>query len=154
MTIYLVQHGKAKSRLEDPERPLNNDGIKETNIVCNFLKKYKIGVNSIIHSGKLRAKNTAEILIKGLSSEKGIIQMDGLKPNDNVNIIDNFIIKQNMDYMFVGHLPFMNKLSSLLITGDENLNIVKFKNSCIVCLNKENNEEYFKLCWMICPGLL
>ncbi len=39
MTIYLVQHGKAKSKQEDPERPLNNSGIAESNTVLHFLKK-------------------------------------------------------------------------------------------------------------------
>jgi phosphohistidine phosphatase len=154
MTIYLVQHGKAKTKQEDPERPLNNEGIVETNTVLQFLKKQNVKVVSIIHSGKLRAENTAEILLEGLSSENGLIQMNGLNPNDDVSMVYNFIVKQNKDYMFVGHLPFMNKLSSLLLTGSENLKLVQFKNSCIVCFKEENNEDNFTLNWMVYPELL
>ena len=154
MTIYLVQHGKAKTKQEDPERPLNNEGIAETNTVLQFLKKQNVKVVSIIHSGKLRAENTAEILLEGLSSENGLIRMNGLNPNDDVSMVYNFIVKQDKDYMFVGHLPFMNKLSSLLLTGSENLKLVQFKNSCIVCFKKENNEDNFTLNWMVYPELL
>ncbi len=154
MTIYLVQHGKAKAKQEDPERPLNNDGITETNTVYKFLKNKKIEVVSIIHSGKLRAENTAEILLGGIDTKDGLIQKDNLNPNDNVNAIQDFILKQNLNYMFVGHLPFMNKLASLLLTGDENISVVKFKNSCVVCLNKESNEDTFNVLWMIYPELI
>jgi phosphohistidine phosphatase len=37
MKLYLVQHGKAKSKEEDPDRPLSMDGLEETKKVASFL---------------------------------------------------------------------------------------------------------------------
>lgn len=152
MIIYLSQHGKAKTN--DPEKHLSNEGIIETKKMLAFIKNKKIEVDSVIHSGKVRAEETAAIFLTGLASKNGLIQMNGLNPNDPVEHIRDFILEDKKDYMFAGHLPFMNRLCSLLLSGDENKNIVCFKNSCIVCLKKEDTVEYFTLNWMIYPELL
>ena len=153
MKIYLVQHGKAKSEEEDPARPLSDEGTEDINKVALFLEKLSIKVHAIIHSEKLRAKQTAKILSDVIKSLKGLEEMEWLKPNDNINIMGDFIKNQfNNDLMLVGHLPYMDKLSSLLITGSEESSIVKFQQGAVACLERENDK--FKLCWMITPDIV
>ena len=154
MKVYLIQHGRAKSEEEDPARPLSNEGIEDVNKTALFLKNQDIKVHAIIHSEKLRTKQTAKILSDVVKSSKGLEEMEWLKPNDNVNIMGDFIKNQiNNDLMLVGHLPYMDKLSALLITGNEEGGIVKFQQGAVVCLERQENDK-FELCWMIIPDIV
>jgi phosphohistidine phosphatase len=78
---------------------------------------------------------------------------DGLAPNDNVNVIKERIISAGQDLMIVGHLPFLSKLASLLLTGSESSETVAFKQGSIVCLRCED-ENQWQINWMITPELL
>lgn len=154
MLIYLVQHGKAKTKEEDPERPLNNEGKKDMEKAAMFLKKMNIKVDTIIHSEKLRAKESAEILLNGVNSINGLKEVPELLPEDNIMPISIFINQVENDLMLVGHLPYMNKLSSMLVTGNEENNIIKFQQGAIVCLEKGNELNKFRLKWMISPDII
>ncbi|HCC69293.1 MAG TPA: hypothetical protein DEP99_05340 [Nitrospiraceae bacterium] len=46
------------------------------------------------------------------------------------------LTKMTENLMFVGHLPHLAKLSSLLLCGDKEKNIIDFKRACIVCLKR------------------
>ncbi len=154
MLIYLVQHGKAKTKEEDPERSLNNEGKKDIEKTAIFLKKMSLSVDTIIHSEKLRAKESAEILLKGINSKNGLKEVPELLPDDSIMPISLFINQQKNDLMFVGHLPYMDKLSSYLLSGNEDNKIISFQQGAVVCLEKDNKEDKFKLKWMITPELL
>src|SRR4030042_181594 len=148
MLIYLVQHGKAKTKEEDTERPLNNEGKKDLEKTAAHLKKMGLKVDSIIHSEKLRAKESAEILLNGVNSKNGLKEVPELLPDDNIMPISLFINQQENDLMFVGHLPYMDKLSSMLLTGNEENKVVKFQQGAVACLEKDNELDKFKLKWM------
>ena len=62
MKLYLVQHGEAKSKDEDEKRPLTDQGRQGVERVAAFLKGAGVETKRVIHSGKLRAEQTAEIL--------------------------------------------------------------------------------------------
>lgn len=153
MLIYLVQHGKAKTKEEDPERPLSNQGKKDVEKAALLLKKLNVNVESIMHSEKLRAKETAVILAKGVISNKSIQEIPGLLPNDNIIPIATFINQENNNLMLVGHLPFMDKLTSLLITEKEESNIVTFQQGSVLCLEKNEALKKYSIKWMITPEI-
>lgn len=64
MKLYLVQHGEAVSKQEDPERPLSEQGTRDVQAMAGFLKHAGIKVVRVWHSGKRRAEQTAIILAK------------------------------------------------------------------------------------------
>jgi len=141
--VYLVQHGKAKSEEEDPEKPLTEEGIKETEALAKSLKR-KIKVSKIYCSKKLRATQTAEIFAKtlGVKAES----LDWLAPNDP---IDKALGLLKDGVMIVGHLPYLSKLASKLLVHDETRDIVKFSHSGVLCLEKE--EERWHLVFYEVP---
>ena len=149
MTIYLVQHGKSVPKEEDPDRPLSDIGDEEVEKIASGLKEYNISVNSIFHSNKLRAVQTAEILQKYLNALQGTNEMTGMNPNDDIRLFAENIDKVE-DAMYVGHLPFMEKLVSFLITGDDSKGIFKFQNAGVVKLQYFNEEQS----WFITGTLL
>ena len=135
MRLYLVQHGEAKSEAEDPERSLTTRGEEETKKVSDAAKRLGIRPSRIYHSGKKRAEQTAGIVSKtlGLSAQIG----QGLNPNDDIRPWAERISKETGDLMIVGHLPFLEKLASFLVCGDEGAKAVMFRYGAIVCMEKK-----------------
>jgi hypothetical protein len=52
-----------------------------------------------------------------------------------------------------GHLPFLGKLVSLLVTGSEENEIVEFHFGSVVCIERRDDGRW-KVAWMITPTLL
>ena len=149
MYIYLVQHGEAKPEDEDPEKRLSEKGKKDVEAVAKMVSS-SARLIKIYHSGKARARETAEIFSKYLNSE--VEQIDGLKPLDNPTAMKKFIELSGKDLMLVGHLPHLSKLTSLLITGNSEKAIVSFNMGGVVALKKDG--ESFLLEWAVIPSLL
>ena len=149
--LYLVQHGEAKKKEEDPQRPLTEKGRLNTEKIAGFLARAGIKVDRIVHSGKLRAKQTAEILAEKLGASR-IEEDPDLEPLAPPEKWTKRLEALNEDTMLVGHLPHLSLLASLLLTGDKNIQPVKFTYSGVVCLEKTGDG--WKLVWMITPELL
>jgi phosphohistidine phosphatase len=149
MTIYLVQHGISVPKEEDPDRPLSDIGAEEVEKIASGLKEYNIRLNSIFHSNKLRAVQTAEILQRYLNASQGTKKITGMNPIDDVRLFATNIDKVE-DAMYVGHLPFMEKLISFLTTGDDSKGIFKFQKAGVVKLQYFDEEES----WFITGTLL
>ena len=153
MKLYLVQHGKALPKDEDPDRHLSGEGRAETEKISGFVKPLGLVMTSIWHSGKTRALETAEILQSAVNSRGGLEEKEGLKPKDAVNpFVRQFNSMTEGDLMLVGHMPFLQKLADKLITGDEGAHTVDFRNSGVVCLNRCDGD--WSVTWIMLPDLL
>ncbi len=150
--FYLVQHGEAKSKEEHPERPLTEKGIEESKKVAHHLSEKGVKPDVIIHSGKTRAKQTAEIYAEYLKPEKGVLQGDNLAPLDNPTIWADKLKKEDTSVMLVGHLPHLSKLLSLLLTENPEIEIAKFRYSCCIAISKE--KVNFKIKWFFTPEIV
>jgi len=53
--IYLVRHGAAYDKQEDPERHLNKDGVSQCHLTGKALKRLGIQFDLIVSSPKARA---------------------------------------------------------------------------------------------------
>ena len=124
MKLYLVQHARAASKDVDPERPLTEAGKQDIQNVSTFIKPLNLSVDCLWHSGKKRAEQTAGILSEVIEIRKETTAHEGLAPNDDITAIRNEIISRRQDIMIVGHLPFVAKLASLLLTDSELSGIV------------------------------
>jgi phosphohistidine phosphatase len=151
MRLYLVQHGEAKSEAEDPERSLTNRGEEETRKISSVVKKLGIRPSRIYHSGKKRAEQTAGIIGRALDLSLQLGQ--GLNPNDNVHPWAERISRETEDLMLVGHLPFMEKLASFLVCGDEGAKAVLFRYSAILCLEKKEPGRW-AVDWILKPEMV
>ena len=153
MRLYLVQHGLAKSEEEDPERPLSDKGISESERVAARLASMNIGLNRIFHSPKLRAKEMALILARQLNPLGIPTQRDGLAPKDDPAIWKERLQGEEGSIMLVGHLPHLARFASLLLCGESDREIISFKNSGVLCLER-GDESSWSVSWMLVPGLL
>ena len=152
MALYLVQHGKSLSKDIDPNQGLSPEGIDETNRIAEAAANYGINVSHIKHSGKTRAHKTAEIFASTLTPAGGIAEVDGLKPMDDVTTFAA-TIDPDENTMLVGHLPFMERMASYLVTGSTDKPVFKFQNSGIVCLNKDPDSDSWVIVWTLMPNI-
>ena len=152
MALYLVQHGKSLPKDKDPQKGLSQEGIAETERIAQAAKEYAVTVLKITHSGKTRARQTAEIFEAALKPLDGIHEGSGLNPLDDVTVFAD-TIDSTKDIMLVGHLPFMERLTSYLITGYFEKPVFKFQNSGIVCLDKDLAAESWVIKWTLMPHI-
>ncbi|MBP7737975.1 MAG: phosphohistidine phosphatase SixA [Spirochaetes bacterium] len=152
MALFLVQHGKAAPADVDPERGLTAEGRAEVERIADVAKGYRVAVRSILHSGKKRARETAEIFAARLGADIAVTAIPGIEPNDDVA---SFAGKLNAadNAMVVGHLPFMEKLAAHLVTGSSLRPVFKFQNGGIVCLDRDQENGSWVIIWALMPRI-
>ncbi len=153
MKLYLVQHGLAKSEEEDPERPLSDEGISQSEKVAAHLAYMNVGVDSIFHSPKLRARETALIFARQLKPSGVVAQRDGLAPKDDPAIWKEHLQGEEGEIMLVGHLPHLARFASLLLCGESDREIISFTNSGVLCLDSGDDSSW-TVSWMLVPDLV
>lgn len=153
MFLYLVQHGEAKREEDDPSRSLSDKGREDVKRIASYVSRLNITVEEVLHSGKQRAKQTAEILAGSVKMTKGLLEADGLAPLEDPEKWAERLKNRTNPVMLVGHLPHLGRLSSLLLSGDKEKNIVAFKMGGVVCL-KRDDEGKWSTQWMVIPDIV
>jgi phosphohistidine phosphatase len=153
MKLYLIQHGEATTEEVDASRPLTAKGRTDVQKITSFLKGAGLAPMVIFHSGKTRARQTAEIIAAQLSPGCQVKERDGLAPNDPVKVLADEIAGMAGDLMNVGHLPFLAKLAAILLAGQESRNGVAFRQGGVVCLQR-TPDQIWQVAWMVTPELL
>ena len=151
MQLFLVQHAKSLSKEQDPRRPISPEGRAETEHMAEQLRAAGVRVEKILHSGKLRARESAEIFAEALRPPQGTAETSGMKPNDDTAEFAAHL-PASAALMLVGHLPFMEKLCALLLGCAADAVPVKFQNAGVVCLQSFPAGTW-TLRWMIVPDM-
>ena len=152
MAVYLVQHGKSLPKSEDPEKGLSAQGKMDTERIAGVALGYRVHVSRMIHSGKKRARETAEILATVLSPENGVEPCSGMNPMDDVRPFAERL-RLDQDIMLVGHLPFLERLIGLLVCGNPEQTVFKVQNSGIVCIDRVPEIENPVIRWALMPAI-
>jgi phosphohistidine phosphatase len=149
--LYLVQHGEAVPAELDPARPLSAGGQADVARITGFLAAAGVRVGRVMHSGKRRAEQTAEILAGALGDTPEA--RAGLSPNDPTESVAREAAAWDQDVMLVGHLPFMARLVSRLVAGREDAGVAAFQPGSVVCLERTDQQRW-TIAWMVRPDLL
>ena len=152
MIVYLVQHGAAKSKEEDSERPLTDVGRQDAERVARAAASLGLNIDTIYHSGKTRAEQTAQIFAEHLKPSSGVAHGDHLAPMDHPAPATELANKATKPIMLVGHLPHLSRLASLLLVDDSSKEIVAFRMGGLACL--DNVEGSWSLRWMLTPDVV
>lgn len=148
--LYLVRHGEAKPKDEDPERGLTDAGRTDATRMAAWAAAAGVQVGEIRHSGKLRAQQTAEIFVDHLGTRA--VATPGLAPNDDVAPIADAIEQEQGVVMLAGHLPFLGRLAALLITGNSEDRVLTLEASALLELTK--TDDGWKATCLMQPRLL
>lgn len=155
MKLYCVRHGHAENLPnEKGGRPLTSQGVEEVTKVAEYLACRGVHVSHVMHSSKLRAQQTAEILAKAIANNNHSTEVfDLLEPDRSVDPLVDQVQGWSDDTMLVGHMPFMPELVSKLILDQGGYNILRFPPATVVCLEQYENHRWI-LNWVLHPDLI
>lgn len=124
MEIYLVRHGAAHTKEDDPERHLNKDGLDQCHLSGSALRILDIKFDLVISSPKARARQTAEIIAGEVGYPKDEIEITETlqptaSPKDTISYLNNFTDKNII--LIAGHLPLLGNLASKLLSKDSQI---------------------------------
>ncbi|MCG8563989.1 MAG: phosphohistidine phosphatase SixA [Desulfobacterales bacterium] len=148
MSLFLAQHGLALPKDQDPEKGLSPQGRADTLRIAEVAAVYNVPVARIVHSGKVRAAQTAAIFEDHLKPPRPTGTIPGISPLDDAPAFGNRV-DPRANLLVVGHLPFMERLVSHLTCGDPDKRVYKFQNSGLVCLEEDQGDWYIK--WTLNP---
>lgn len=149
MKIYLVRHGDAVSPEINPDCPLSPEGEELLEKLGAFFAGHGFPLSAILHSNKLRAKQTAEILGRYLEPSLKLEEHAHLNPSDPIEPI---LDRLEDGLMIVGHLPYLQKLSGFLVAHDQNATVIKFTAGQVACLEKLDGR--YAIDWAIGTNLV
>lgn len=152
MKLYLAQHGDSLPEQVNPERPLSEQGQEDIRRLAEFVAGAGVRVRRVYHSGKLRARQTAELLGAHLAPGEAIEAASGLNPNDPVEPFANQIDAWTKDALLVGHLPFMGRLVTRLVCRAEDRQVAAFQPGSLACLERDA-DGHWAVAWMLRPEL-
>jgi phosphohistidine phosphatase len=153
MFLYLVQHAEAKSEEEDPARDLTEKGREDIESVAHHLKRLKVQVKQIFHSGKTRAQSTAKVLARHLNPAGGFSAAPGLGPLDDPKIWADRIAQLDEDLLLVGHLPHLGRLAAILMSGDQERKVINFQMGGAVRLRRMEAGQW-AVDWLVVPEII
>ena len=154
MKLYLMQHGEAVPAEENPDRPLTAKGLKDAGRLAAFLARSRVKVVRVIHCGKSRSLDTALAMAEVIGPGRAVEQAEsGLAPNDSTEHLAGAANAMDDDFMVVGHMPFLGRMVSRLLTGDEDAMRVAFTPGTVVCLERRESGSW-SLNWVLRPELL
>jgi phosphohistidine phosphatase len=85
-------------------------------------------------------------------------ELSGLGPSDPVAPIADWLLAEagataDGGLAVVGHLPFLDRLASLLVAGDEDAHVVRFQNAGLVRLVPKGDAAGYAVSWVLVPEM-
>ena len=162
MKLYLLRHGDAVEagdpKFKDAERPLTPKGIQRTKQLAHALGQMEISFDFIVSSPLTRARETAEILIRGLEFTGKLELTDYLTPFGSMeNLVQHLKILRPVpeSVLLVGHEPYLSGFISLLCTGGPGLALTMKKGAlCRLEVESPSCGKCATLEWLLPPRLV
>lgn len=110
MKVFLVHHGPALDAAVDAVRPLSQAGREHVARVAARTAEAGANPSTLWHSGKARARQTAEIFWSACNPLARMSAVRGLLPGDPPEWIADQLLGEEADVMVVGHQPHLTRL--------------------------------------------
>ena len=113
--VILVHHADAVGPDVDAQRPLSPRG--RTQAAWLAARAHEAGLRplAIWHSGKLRARQTAEAFLGTCNPGADFRMVRGLRPDDPAEWMRDAIDAEDRDVLLVSHMPLLPALYRLLV---------------------------------------
>ncbi len=146
MRLFLVHHADAVGPDVDVRRPLSDRGRDEAARAAADAATRGAKPAVIWHSGKLRARQTAEAFWKACNPFAELSATRDIQPADPPLWMSDRLRAEDRDVMIVGHFPYLAKLLSLLLTGAED-GALDFPPHGVVALETDAGGERWTERW-------
>jgi phosphohistidine phosphatase len=115
--LLLVHHADALDPDIDPQRPLSPAGRAHAARLATAVAARGVRPDVIWHSGKLRARQTADAFRSACNPLAELSAIRGLQPGDPPEWIRDRVAGDERQLMLVGHFPSLPRILHLLVTG-------------------------------------
>jgi phosphohistidine phosphatase len=119
VTVFLVHHGEAVGPEVDPRRPLSEGGRTAVEALAAAAAARGTKPGIVWHSGKLRAKQTAEAFWRVCNALAGFSATRDLQPDDPPQWMRDRLRAEDRDVLLAGHFPHLPRLLALLVGAEE-----------------------------------
>ncbi len=131
-------------------RPLSDRGRLEVDSLARQAAAREVKPEVIWHSGKLRARQTAEAYWRLCNPLAAFSAARGLQPTDPTGWIMDAIAGETRDVMLAGHFPHLPRLLGCLVAGDPEAGPKEFPLNGIVALEESSGRWIEK--WRLAPA--
>jgi phosphohistidine phosphatase len=131
--LLLVHHGEAVDPAVDSQRPLSSRGRQVAEALAAVCAARGVRPAAVWHSGKLRARQTAEAFWRACNPLAEFAAIRGLQPTDPPDLTRDLLAADPRPLVIVGHMPHIEGLLHLLVAGD-----AAFPDHGVVALEPEN----------------
>ncbi len=145
MHLYLVHHADAVGADVDPRRPLSVAGQATADRAASFAAAYGAVPDVIWHSGKLRAKETAERFWRKCNPLAKCVATRDLQPDDSPMWMRDRLRCEGRHILIAGHFPHLAGLLTLLVAD----RAVVFPPHGVVALSTTDEGETWRELWRI-----
>ena len=142
--LFLVHHGDAVGPNVDPGRPLSAQGQEAVTRLAAQVAARGARPDIVWHSGKLRARQTAEAFWRACNALAEFSATRDLQPDDPPEWIRDRLRGESRDVLIAGHFPHLLRLLKLLMNSRED-----FPAHGAVALFTENKGETWEEIWTI-----
>jgi phosphohistidine phosphatase len=157
MEIYLMQHGPALPKDQDPEEGLSPEGKDRIRATARALNKMGVSFDAILSSPKKRSKETAAIVAEELGfSLEEIVETSKVKamtpPEETIQALSELEGVQRV--LVAGHLPSVAEVASFLLTEGSKATVLFEMGGCCCVSADELPTHAGRLCWYMTPDQL
>jgi phosphohistidine phosphatase len=118
MRLVLVHHGDAVGPEVDPSRPLSAPGRAAVERLAALAAARGVRPDVVWHSGKLRARQTAEAFWRACNALAEFSATKDLQPDDPAEWMRDRLHGETRDVLLAGHFTHMPRLLNLLLGPD------------------------------------
>jgi phosphohistidine phosphatase len=162
MKLFLMRHSHALADKDDARRALSAQGREVTKNVATFFRANGAlaDVHAVWHSPILRARETAELLVKELGLDALLVETAGLLPEDDPVAMADRLERLDQTVLIVGHEPQLSALATVLVRGKMKPVAFDFKKSAVMALekaggrHKKSGRSRWQVGWLFAAELL
>jgi len=117
MFVTIVHHAEAVDASDDAQRPLSPRGRAQADDLARTASARGVKPALIWHSGKLRARQTAEAFWRLCNPFADVRMVKGLRPEDAPEMARTLVDLEERDLLLVSHMPLVPALARALVPG-------------------------------------
>ncbi|HEX7137559.1 MAG TPA: hypothetical protein VF219_06925 [Vicinamibacterales bacterium] len=145
--VVLVHHGEAVGPDVDPRRPLSAAGRNSVARLAAAAAARGVKPEVVWHSGKLRAKQTAEEFWRHCNALAEFSATRDLQPDDPPQWIRDRLRGETRDVLIAGHFHHLPRLHALMLNTDEES--ASFPLHGVVAMETRDEGERWSELWRL-----
>lgn len=150
MHLYLIRHAHAEDGKDDDARPLSAKGVKQIRRIGKALRAAgAFAAKEVWHSPLVRSRDTAVLLRDRLESPAKLIEVAGLRHEDDPQLMARKLGDLRRPVAVVGHDPHLSALATLLVCGAGRPSRFVLKKCSVLRLDRVNGG--WSVRWLVSP---